>query len=280
MLGVIIAVGVGVGLWLFGLLGYTLGYAPSVRLPDLDCSIATAFAAAFRVVMATPNLIVEAGVGQTPLMMLGFLIIALPAAGLSAIRPFPPGGPRPPMIAQVFSWIGAFSAMLIALLLVVWTNADARTARIADLPGVAPAVAEWETNLRIVAGLDALAVIALALWAVLTMQLVIPRWLRALSASFAFTALVLMTMSFATSGVTATQVSTERSVCLLDGAPPAQQWRLVLGHRGPRIATIVGRGDLVVVELHDVDGALYVHERASIPSFLAPTVERPTSSSP
>ncbi|MCA9295376.1 MAG: hypothetical protein KC983_02645 [Phycisphaerales bacterium] len=268
LIGIIIAAGSCVGLWLFGLLGYTVGFAPAMRIPDLACDAGLAFTASFRVIMSTPELVLEAGVEQTGWMMLGFILIALPAAGLSAIRPFPPGGPRPPMTAQVFSWIGAFAAIIASLLTIAWIGADMRTGRLADIPSIAADSVPWLTDLRVAAGLDALAVIALALWALLTMRLVIPGWLRALSAACAFPALVLMTMAFAASSVTATQVAMPRSVCYLETSQPVQPWRLIIGHSDNRLAALVPIGKGVRIELRATDSVMDVHERLSIPEFL------------
>ncbi|MEM7227845.1 MAG: hypothetical protein AAF432_03425 [Planctomycetota bacterium] len=268
LIGVIIAAGTAIGLWIFGLLGYTIGYAPAVRLPGLTCDTGLAMSAALRAVMSTPELVLEAGVQETGWMMLGFILIALPAAGLSAIRPFPPGGPKPPATAEVFSWAGAFAAMIAAVLMLAWINAGDRTARLIDIPALAAETPTWLTGLRVAAGLDALAVIAITLWAILTMRLVIPTWLRALSASFAFPTLILMAMAFAQSAVTATQVALPRSVCFMNVAPTEPQWRLIIGRSDSRLATLIRGNEQVIVELRDAETVLYAYERRSIPMFL------------
>ena len=94
-IGVIAAFGGLVVIWAAGHVGFRLGFAPLVRVPDLSLGAMGGLATGTLSLLAMPGTVITAGVEKPELMMLAFALIALPAAGIAAARRRTPGGPRP-----------------------------------------------------------------------------------------------------------------------------------------------------------------------------------------
>jgi hypothetical protein len=266
-IGVLVVLGVMTAVWLIGQLGWRLGFAPAMRVPELACSFDTALAAGAAALVSVPRVIIIAGMSHTFLMMVGFLFIAIPAAAHSAIKQYTPGGPRVPTIVQVASFTGAITAMITALLLVWWTASQHRVALMGELPLQPRDVGVWIENLETAAGLDALATIAMALWAVLTMRLVLPTWMKSLAACFSFFSLAIIIVAMSISTVTASQAHLGRSLALLNDEAD-NHWRLVIGATRHQTASMLAESDSVIVETRDQPSAMQIVGKQSIVEFL------------
>ncbi|UCD76025.1 MAG: hypothetical protein JSV91_03705 [Phycisphaerales bacterium] len=265
-IGIIVTLGV-VGLvWLMGYLGYRLGYAPMVGVPDLVGGPGGSLATGTMMLIRIPMVILQAGMAEPEWLMLCFALIAIPAAGLSAAAPATPGGPRPNQAVVVFSVAGAITAALNGAALIWWTVSPFRTGLMQPMPQM-PALAEsWHSNLQIAAGLDVLMVITAALWVVLVLRLAIPVWLRALSASVSFFALVVIVVAMSLSSAAAAQLATPRSLCLL---PDAQDdWQLLLGSTPHHIAALAVRDDHTTVQLRNRRDMIVVQGTRSVIEYL------------
>jgi hypothetical protein len=265
-IGVIVALGVVAAVWLMGYLGYRLGFAPLVDVPHLEIDLGSGLVTGTIMLISIPHLIILAGVEKPAWLILGFVLIAIPAAGLAAAKPRAPGGPRPSSAALVFSYAGGVLAAVNALILTWWTASGIRLASFEGLP-FHPADAEaWLTSLRTVAGLDAVGVIASAVWVVLVMRLAIPVWLRALSASASFFALVVVTVAVSASSAAVAQLQVPRSEVFLDDG--SVHTRLLLGFTPRQVATLRIDEGGAVVELHDRSMMMTVIGRRSIVGML------------
>jgi hypothetical protein len=265
-IGVIVAIGVVTAVWLMGYLGFRLGFAPLLDVPQLEIAFGSGLVTGTIMLISIPQLIILAGVEKPLWMILGFVMIAIPAAGLAAAKPRAPGGPRPSSVALVFSYTGAVLAAVDAMVLTWWTASGIRLASFRGLP-FHPADAEtWLSSLRTVAGLDALGVIAGAVWVVLVLRLAIPLWLRALSASACFFALVVVTVAVSASSAAVAQLQLPRSEVFIDDG--SVHTRLLLGFTPRQVATLRIDEGGAIVELHDRSMMMTVIGRRSVVGML------------
>ena len=265
-IGVIVTLGV-VGLvWLMGYLGYRLGYASMVGVPELLGGPGGSLATGTMMLIGIPIVILQAGMAQPEWLMLCFALIAIPAAGLSAAKPATPGGPKPSQAAIVFSVAGAIAAALNGAALIWWTVSPFRTGLMQSMPQMPASAEAWHSHLQIAAGLDVLMVITAALWVVLVMRLAVPLWLRALSASVSFFALVVIVVAMSLSSAAAAQLAAPRSLCLL---PDAQDdWQLLLGSTPHHIATLGVRDGHTAVQLRNRRDLIIVQGTRSVIEYL------------
>ena len=270
-IGVIVAVGVIAAVWLTGCLGTRLGFAPLVRVPDLIGDPGRELATGTMMLTSIPRVIFAAGLAEPMWLMLGFAMIAIPAAGLAAARPLTPGGPRPKESFVLMASLGAAAAMLSAALLIWWAGSPLRSAYMQAIPDRAGDAAAWHAALQTVAGLDVLAVITAALWVVLAMRLPVPLWLRAITASATLFALAVVVVAMSMSNAAAVQVGAGRSLCVLDDGGPTR--RIILGSTPHHMATLVVYDEHTLIELRNHPDAITVTGRSSIISYLNDRVE-------
>ncbi len=264
--GVAATIGVVGVVWLMGHLGFRLGFAPLVDVPQLLGEPGGGLATGAVMLISIPQMILLAGGAELGWMLLGFVAIGVPAAGLSAARPRVPGGPRLAPVVQWFSHAGAVCAAFNSLAMVWWTTSSARNGRIAGLPLDPSAAGRWLADLQTVAGLDSLAVIASALWVVLVLRLAVPLWLRALTASASLFTLVVVTVALSMSSASAALLQSPRSeVFLGDGSFDT---RLVLGFTHGHVATLRVNEGVSVIELLDGSTDMTVFRRQSIVGML------------
>lgn len=265
-IGVIVAVGVVGALWLMGYLGFRLGFAPLVRVPDLSVDAGGGILTGVMMLIAMPQVILQAGLGQTGLMMAGFFLIAIPGASLGAIQPSAPGGPKPKLATLIISYTGAIFAMLNGIALLWWTASPTRAGFIAPLPADPAEAAKWLEGLQTVSGLDVLGTMSAALWVVVTMRLRVPLWLKGLSASACMFTLVVVAVAMSMSNGAASQIAAERSVFFLDEGSPED--RLVLGYTPQAQAALSVRDYKSAVEVRDRPAVLKVVGTQSIVQYL------------
>jgi hypothetical protein len=205
--------------------------------------------------------------------MVGFVLIAIPAAGISAARPHTPGGPRPTKAALVFSYTGAIAAAINALVVIWWAASATRKGPLDQLRVDPRETAQWLADLTAVAGIDVLAVIASATWVVLVTLLAIPLWLRVLASLTAFFALIVVTVAMSMSNAAVTELQKPRSEVFLDDG--SVNTRLLLGATPGRLATLRMDMGVAIVELQDSTGTMTVIGRQSIISMLETGLSAP-----
>lgn len=215
-IGVIVALGTIGVVWMMGYLGWRLGFAPIMRVPDLRIEGAGGIATGVLMLIGLPHVILEAGVAQPMWLMAAFALICVPAASLGAIKTPVRGGPKLKPAIVTLLYTGAIFAMLNAVGLMWWTVSPFRNQFVTEIPSQPINAQAWLDNLRIVGGLDALALVAAALWVVVSMRLAVPLWLRALASSVCMFVLVVLTVAFSISNATIAQATTERSIFLDD----------------------------------------------------------------
>lgn len=266
-IGVIVAVGILVGVWLMGHLGFRLGFAPAVRLPELLGEPGEGLATGTLMLISVPRVIILAGVAEPAWLMVGFALIAIPAAGISAAKVPAPGGPRLSPAAVTFSYVGAIAAGVNTLAMLWWTASDLRNDKVGELPLVLGSADQWLENLQTVAAFDVLLVIAAALWAVLVLRLAIPRWLKAITASATFFTLVVLAVAMSISNAAVAQIEADRSIVFVDDGSLDEQ--LLLGFtRGHAALLQITRNDTVETRLIERDTRLTVYGRQSIIDML------------
>jgi len=224
-IGVIVALGTVSIVWAVGFLGYRLGYAPLIRVPELLGEPGAGLATGTTVIISVPRLIFRAGLAQPIWLMIGFVMISIPAGGLAAAKPKTPGGPRVNPGVAAIAASGAVLAMISGAALIWWTSSPLRGDLLRVLPLDPAQVRTWHHDLQIVAGLDVLAVISAALWVVLVLRLPVQLWLRAVAGSAAFFTLVVVTVAMSISSTAATQAGATRSLCRICSASRAPALR-------------------------------------------------------
>lgn len=201
-LGVMVALGTLLALWLLGTIGFAYGFARAVDLPGLQHEQGPLLGGLFSgvdMLLYLPGSFLETGLVSPLWLLLGFALICLPAAGLGAAAPLTPGGPRPKSLVIAFSNLGAVLAALFSLAAITWCLFPVRLEMLGAVPRLTRSFADWLSDARFVAGMDGFITIALALWIVLLMRLGIARWLRALVAPFVIVAFLISGFCFSIS---------------------------------------------------------------------------------
>ena len=266
-IGVISAIGVIAVVWLLGYLGYRLGFAKLVNVPELVGHPGNGFLTGVLMLIGVPGVILEAGIEQPMWLMAGFALIALPAAGLSSARSYPRGGPRIPKPVQVIAYTGAVFAGLNAIALLWWTISSFRLGLVQGLPSEPAGGAQWLANLEIVAGLDVLAVIVAALWVVLSLRLPVAVWAKSLAATVSMFALVVVAVAMSITNASVAQATMPRSLCMLGDETGGL--RLLMGTTPQHTVTLVIYDDSeTFMELRNHPDAILVRGRQSLASFL------------
>ncbi len=273
VLGVVVAAGLVLGVWLLGYIGFRLGFAPMIDVPQLQLEPGMGLVTGTLMLISIPRVIILAGIAQPIWLMVGFVLIAIPAAGISATRPHTPGGPRPTKAAVVFSYTGAIAAAINALVVIWWAASAARKGPLDQLRVDPRETAQWMADLTAVAGIDVLAVIASATWVVLVLRLAIPLWLRALASTTAFFTLIVITVAMSMSNAAVTELQKPRSEVFLDDG--SVDTRLLLGATPGRLATLRMDMGVAIVELQDSRGTITVVGRQSIVSMLETGLSAP-----
>lgn len=266
-IGVIVALGSIAAVWVMGFLGYRLGFAPMMRVPELMVQPADALVCGALTLISIPQAILQAGITEPMALMLGFVLISIPAASLGAIKPRSPGGPRPKPAVVGMSYAGAIAASLNALGVMWWMVSPFRHSHLGDLP-IDPSLADaWLGNLQTIAGLDVLAVASSAVWVVVIMRLAIPMWLRGLSGAMGFFALVVIAVAMSMSNVSVAQMTAGRSV--IQSAGGAASVDLVLGFTPQYFATLRVEDKTSFVDLRDRPTDFTVVGKQSVVDFLS-----------
>lgn len=265
-IGVVVALGIAASVWLVGHLGFRLGFAPLVDVPQLLGRPGGGLTAGTIMLISIPQVIILAGVAEPLWLMLGFAVIAIPAAGISAAKPRVRGGPPPSSVAVVFTHLGAIGAALNALVVIWWTVSGARNSRMGDLPLAPDDATAWLAGLQTAAGLDVLAVIASALWVVLVMRLAVPLWLRAITVTATLFTLVVAIVAMSMSNGAAALVQTPRSEVFFDDG--SLDTRLVLGFTDGHLVTLRVDEGVSIVELHEKETMVTVYRGQSVVGML------------
>lgn len=266
-IGVIVSVGVIMALWLMGHVGFYLGFAPLIGVPGLEQNAGGAIIAAIAALLSMPMTILRAGMNEPLWLMLGFVVVAIPAACLGAVRPSAPGGPKPHILTVTFAYSGAIMGSIFSLLVLWWLASPMRFAWLQPMPSIPIAMAQWLAGLRLAAALDLFCLIAMSLWVVLVMRLAVPGWLRGLSAGLCFTILAFTFAAVAVSGVSVNQVTSTRTVAvMLEGATSEQV--LLLGEAHDRLVSLRAGPHHVAIDLIEPPGRLRVVNRRSIADYV------------
>jgi hypothetical protein len=252
-------------IWLMGYLGFRLGFAPLARVPDLMISPGGALAMGASMVASAPRSILEAGLIAPAWLMLGFALIAIPAAGLSAAKPIKPGRVRPATVYVVLAVIAAVAGAVNGAALIWWTLSAQRANLLNELPFQPTDVAAWLSKLQTVSGLDLLALASAVVWVVLTFRLPIPIWLRALATTFNLLAFVVVIVAASVSSAAVAGVTADRSLGLID---TGTEERLLIGSTEHDTASIIVVGSSTLVELRDRPDVVTILGKQSIVRFL------------
>jgi len=272
-IGVIVAIGIVGTVWLMGHLGYHLGFAPLVCVPDLLGQVGIGLSTGALIIISAPRMIFVAGLEQPAWLMVAFIMIALPAAGLGAAKPTAPGGPRPSSSIAAIAASGAIAAVFSSFLLLWWTVSPERQSLVSSLPALPADILVWHRDLQIAAGLDILAVVAASLWVVLVMRLPVPLWLRAIATSAAMFTLVVVTVAMSITNAAAAQVGTPRALCVV--SPATQTSGIILGSTPQHLAIIVVEDGTTRVELRSTPEVIDVTGRRTIVDFVREFAPQP-----
>ncbi len=271
-IGVVAAVGVVFSVWLIGYLGFRLGFAPLIDVPQLQVDLGGGLVTGALMLVSMPGLIIRAGMNQPIWLMIAFLAIAIPAGGLGAARTVTPGGPRPSTAAVVFSHAGAIAAGLNALVLLWWTASPARGRALAQLRIDPRDAVAWLDDLATVAGLDVLAVVVAALWVILVLRLAVPMWLRAIAGTASIFVLVVVVVATSMSNGSIAELYRARSQVFFENGPVDA--RMLVGATPGHLAILRLNQGFAVIELQEAPGTLTVVGRQSIAGLLEAEARR------
>lgn len=211
------------GVWLLGHLGATLGAAPMFGLNELQ-STSGGLADGVRLLANAPMEIYRTGLDDPTWLILGFFAIAVPAALLPLMQLFTPDpedraesirSAARGVAGRGFGNTVAACAMLVALLVLAWVASSFRAARLLPMPPGVESATAWLAGRSSVAGLDALALVAVVLWAILLLRVDIERWLRRLAGAFAIGAAAIMLVAAAGSTGAAAALTQPRATTRL-----------------------------------------------------------------
>lgn len=247
MFGVLAAIGSAAAVWLIGHVGFRLGFAPLIGLPELRSAPGEGLVTGMLMLIAAPRVILQAAIEQPMWLLIAFGLLAIPAAGLSAAKPRSPGGPPLSNLAVTASHAAVILGGLNTIALTWWTVSPQRSMLVAELPFHVTEATQWLRDLQTAAGMDLLAWVAAALWVVLAFRLPVALWLKALLATATFFALIVVTVAMAVTNGSSAHIETGRSLCLVEN--DSAQWRLMLGHVGDQTATLQIAADAATVEL-------------------------------
>jgi len=221
--------------WIFGLLGFQLGFAPATRVPGLLMEPSGALASGAIMIVTIPHCILDAGLAA-PLPLMGILLLlALPAGAIVAARPSTPGGPRLKPAAMTLASTGAALAMVSAIAAIAWTGVADRTSRLASIPEQSHEVEAWFHGVRAAAGFDLAVTCGLILFIILLFRLPVALWMRALGLSVTgFGLAVTMTATCASLG-TAAHMGAAHAIVQLNSGEQA----MILGHTRQQTAVLV-----------------------------------------
>lgn len=270
VIGIITAVGT-IGLvWLLGHLGFRLGFANALGVPELLGEPGGGLATGALVVIMLPLRVFEAGIEQPMWLMLAFLAIGIPGGALAAAKPVTPGGPRPKPAVQALLWMGSIFASLVALLIVAYVVSPLRQNWLSSLPTQLTGVDGWLNGLHIAAGLDGLVVVAAALWMVLAWRIAVPVWMRAIAISATTFAVAVVTVAMGMSNALVAHLHLERSVVSFGDLDEQGQPRdyVLVGYTREHAVILQLESGTAVLEMFDVPTSLRLIERQSIANAL------------
>jgi len=259
------AVGAIIGVWLLGHLGFRLGAAPALGVPELLAEPGEGLATGTALLLRVPISIYRLALHEPLLVVLGFAAMAIPAAGLAAARPMRRGGPRPPVGVVALATLGVIVGIAVGVALVAWTLSPWRAAALPPLPAASADIAAWATTIDHVVGLDALALITLILWCVLMPRLAAPQWLRLLGTVLVLCAAAIGLVGTAMSGASAAHAHLPRSVVRLDSGSDA----VLVGYTRQQVVLLRDVDGTAMIGLVSDPGPQVVTDRASIVEALA-----------
>jgi hypothetical protein len=269
-IGIITAVGI-IGLvWLLGHLGFRLGFANALGVPELLGEPGGGLATGALLVIMLPLRVFEAGIAQPMWLMLAFLAIGMPGGALAAAKPVTPGGPKPKPAIMAILWMGSIAASLMALVVVAYVVSPLRQSWLPALPTELRDVDQWLDGLHIAAGLDGLVVVAAALWMILAWRLAVPIWMRAISISATTFALAVVTIATGMSNALVAHLHLERSVVSFGDLDEAGQPRayLLVGYTREHAVILQLDDGAATLEMFDVPTSLRLIKRESIADAL------------
>ncbi len=266
-LAVATAAGGVLAIWVLGHLGFRLGAAASLGVPDLLAEPGQGLATGATMLMRSPQSIYLAALAEPLWIVLGFVAIALPASLLPLARPLVRGGPPASPAVLGLSAFGAALAALAGAGGVAWIASPVRSSWLTAMPATIAEAPEWVERLSIAAGIDLMLAIAMILWMIVALRLAIAPWLRWLTGSIVGAAVAIVLVGWAVSAATAANVHRPR---LVVGTPGGEA--LLLGGTREHMVILRVAGAETALELRrPVD--LQVRGRTSVARFIEPPAE-------
>lgn len=265
LIGILAVVGGIVVTWMIGHLGFRLGFASMMGVPELLAEPVAGLASGVLIILTSPLQVFRAGVAEPLWLMLGFAMIAAPSAALAGVRPVTPGGPRPKPGYEVFCFTCAIVGLLAAALLIAYIVSPVRQRWFAPLPTDLAAYIGWERGLAVVAGMDILLLASGVVWVVLLFRLMLPTWLRALALVGSIFAVIVLLIASSMSGATAAHLRSPRSMVTLNDESTTY---LLLGYTRQHTVLLWIQDEQMQVALRPVDQPLTLTARVSLGQYL------------
>lgn len=262
--------------WLLGHLGFQLGAAPMLGLPDLE-STSGGLATGVRMLVNLPVEVHRASLEDPFRLVIAFAAVAVPAALLPLAILLRQTGEfgRDPAVRRL-GGAAATLAMVATALAIAWIAAPYRAARLSPLPSETVLAEAWLSGRSTVAGLDALAAIGMVLWVVLLSCADMARWLRGLATTIALGGAAAMLVAAASSNGAAAELDRPlASIKLSSESDPTAMLGQAMG--GPALLRRVGSTnviDLQSVIRGAVVGRTSVREMLSAPDAEPASTQR------
>lgn len=276
LIGILAVIGGVASIWLIGHLGFRLGFASMLGVPELLAEPGAGLATGARILLSTPLQIFRAGVAEPLWLMLGFAMIAAPSAALAGVRPVTPGGPRPKPGYSFFCMTSAVVGLIAAALIIAYVVSPVRLRWFAPLPSGLSSFDAWERGLSIVAGMDVLLLTSGVIWVVLLFRLMLPVWMRALALAGTIFAVIVALVATGMSGATAAQLAAPRSMVTL---PDESTSYLLLGYTREHTVLLWIQEDRTMIALQPADQSMRLSTRVSLEQFLE-TAAAPLANQP
>ncbi len=267
-IGIVAAVGAVGAVWMLGYLGFRLGFAAIMGVPELLGEPGSGLATGALMLMTAPLRVFEVGIEQPMWLMVGFALIAIPGGALAGAKPITPGGPKPSNLFVTLSWTGAIGCALVAVGLVAYVSSPWRMGLLTPLASDLTDVRRWLNGLMIAAGLDGLALVASVMWLVLALRLSTPLWMRALSISLAALAVAVVALAMSISNAAVVHLRMERSAWIVRGGESDVVERVLVGYTRRHAVLMETDGGRVRFEMVDVPSTYRVAPGGSIAEAL------------
>jgi len=271
-----IVAGAFVAVPLAGLIGFRHGFAEVVGVPDLQRELGSSLSDGVRLLLAAPQRIFDAGLGDTATLLIALLLVIAGAGALALVvfgSQLPSASSQdsePSAAVAAASALGLIACIVVSLLQIGWVAS--RSGELLDdlMPWTGEPFNAWLAAVRVTAGVDFIALGAAVLWLLVAARLRSMLWLRALTLVIAAGAVAALFAAASITNSIAAQIDQTRSLFLNSDGSRNTEPDLILGHTRTHLVVVSDAGDLRLIS---PDVTITVIGRTSIAEFIGASDE-------